>query len=263
MPEHARRQCGAMAAHFRLLETDPGFRARQSRLEQATQRLAHAPERRRTPIRIQVVVHVVWRTAGRESLEASDRESDRRPEPRLPRPGSGSQAGAGGLAGAGGRRRHRVRAREPRSRRPAQRRDHAHADHAHLVRNRRLGQVVEDRRRGRLAERSLPEPVGVYAERRAARLRAVPRRPEADRRGRDHLQRLRNLGHRAGALRPRAHGRARGRPLAEPAPHLGRHRGLQRIGSASPTRRTPPARTTAGRASRTSPARTARAATCS
>jgi hypothetical protein len=49
-----------MAAHFRLLEMDPQFRRRQRRLEQATQRLAHAPARRRAPIRIPVVVHVVW-----------------------------------------------------------------------------------------------------------------------------------------------------------------------------------------------------------
>jgi len=62
MPRSTRRQCGAMAAHFRLLEMDPGFRARQRRLEQATQRLAHAPQRRRSRIRIPVVVHVVWRT---------------------------------------------------------------------------------------------------------------------------------------------------------------------------------------------------------
>jgi len=62
MSQHARRQCGAMAAHFRLLEMDSGFRARQSRLEQATQRLAHAAGRRRSPIRIPIVVHVVWRT---------------------------------------------------------------------------------------------------------------------------------------------------------------------------------------------------------
>ena len=62
MPHPARRQCGAMAAHFRLLEMDPGFRARQSRLEQATQRLAHAPERPRATIRIPIVVHVVWRS---------------------------------------------------------------------------------------------------------------------------------------------------------------------------------------------------------
>ena len=63
MPPSTRRQCGAMAAHFRLLETDRGFRGRQSRLERATQRLAHAPGRRRTPIRIAVVVHVVWHAA--------------------------------------------------------------------------------------------------------------------------------------------------------------------------------------------------------
>ena len=63
MPHPARRQCGAMAAHFRLLEMDPGFRSRQSRLEQATQRRAHAPERRRDAIRIPIVVHVVWRSA--------------------------------------------------------------------------------------------------------------------------------------------------------------------------------------------------------
>ena len=195
MPKHSRRQCGAMAAHFRLLETDPGFRARQSRLEQATQRLAHAPRRRRTPIRIRVVVHVVWRTRGREPSRSVRSSPDRGAESRLPRPGHRSQAGAGGLAGTGGRRGHRVRAREPRSRRPPQRWDHAHAHHAQLVRNRRLGQVVEDRRRGRLAERSLPQPLGVYAGRWPARLRAVPRRPQADRRRRDRGQRLRDLGH--------------------------------------------------------------------
>ena len=59
---HTRRQCGAMAAHFRLLEMDAGFRARQRRLEQATLRRAHAPERRAAPVRIPVVVHVVWRS---------------------------------------------------------------------------------------------------------------------------------------------------------------------------------------------------------
>jgi len=63
MPHPARRQCGAMAAHFRLLEMDPGFRGRQRRLEHATQRLAHAPVRRRALIRIPIVVHVVWRSA--------------------------------------------------------------------------------------------------------------------------------------------------------------------------------------------------------
>ncbi len=61
MPQSARRQCGAMAAHFRLLEIDAGFRARQRRLEKSTQRLAHTRERRSAPARIPVVVHVVWR----------------------------------------------------------------------------------------------------------------------------------------------------------------------------------------------------------
>ncbi len=71
MPKRSRRQCGAMAAHFRLLETDPGCRARQSRLEQATQRLAHTGVRRRTPIRIRVVVHVVL---GRDAEPVSKRQ---------------------------------------------------------------------------------------------------------------------------------------------------------------------------------------------
>jgi hypothetical protein len=64
MSKHARRQCGAMSVHFRLLETDPGFRARQRRLERETQRLAHAPRRREPPVRIRVVVHVVERKGG-------------------------------------------------------------------------------------------------------------------------------------------------------------------------------------------------------
>jgi hypothetical protein len=64
MSKPARRQCGAMSAHFRLLETDPGFRPRQRRLELETQRLAHAPRRRERPVRIAVVVHVVERKGG-------------------------------------------------------------------------------------------------------------------------------------------------------------------------------------------------------
>ncbi len=66
------------------------------------------------------------------------------------------------------------------------------------------------------------------------------------------------------AVRPRPHHHPRGRPLAEPVPHLGRRRdGLQRLGPLRRTRRTRRARTTASRRSRTSRARTARTATCS
>ncbi len=56
----ARRQCGAMIVHNRLLERDPGFRMRLMSLEESTaKRMAAAkaaPPRKRT---IKVVVHVV------------------------------------------------------------------------------------------------------------------------------------------------------------------------------------------------------------
>src|SRR5678815_5772382 len=64
-PTPVRRQCGAMAAHFRLLEQDAGFRSRQASLERATSR-AMATEGRaltraaKPPTVIPVVVHVVY-----------------------------------------------------------------------------------------------------------------------------------------------------------------------------------------------------------
>jgi len=61
-----RRQCGAMQAHMRLLEEDPGFRIRQTNLEQAVRmRMATrgALEVVKTSvIKIPVVVHVVYNT---------------------------------------------------------------------------------------------------------------------------------------------------------------------------------------------------------
>jgi hypothetical protein len=58
-----RRTCGAMAVHNRLVESDPGYRARLAALETTTSaRLATAfaaPAR----VTIPVVVHVVYRTA--------------------------------------------------------------------------------------------------------------------------------------------------------------------------------------------------------
>ena len=61
-----RRQCGAMAAHFRLLESDANFRFNQSRLEGATtRRMAMGAEAflmKAGPIVIKVVVHVVYNT---------------------------------------------------------------------------------------------------------------------------------------------------------------------------------------------------------
>ena len=70
-------------------------------------------------------------------------------------------------------------------------------------------------------------------------------------------------GTRRGAVPPRPHRGPRGRPLARPAPHLGRHERLHRRRlrgrhAARPARPTP-----ASRRSRTSPATTAPTATCS
>ena len=61
-----RRQCGAMSAHFRLLETDENFRTIQSGLESATnRRMASGADTfasARGPMIINVVVHVVYNT---------------------------------------------------------------------------------------------------------------------------------------------------------------------------------------------------------
>lgn len=59
-----RRQCGAMQAHFRLLEIDPNFRSRQVELERSTARRMVSGVARRAigPTTIPIVVHVVYRT---------------------------------------------------------------------------------------------------------------------------------------------------------------------------------------------------------
>jgi hypothetical protein len=74
MPDYeppTRRNCGTMSVHFRLLETDPGFRTRQRELEQlTTQRRAFGEAARATPVTIPVVVHVVYNTAA-ENISAA------------------------------------------------------------------------------------------------------------------------------------------------------------------------------------------------
>src|SRR6267143_4171176 len=66
------RQCGAMAAHFRLLEADPGFRSRQLNLENAVARrmLTGMVALKGGPTTIPVVVHVVFRTAADNIFDA-------------------------------------------------------------------------------------------------------------------------------------------------------------------------------------------------
>ena len=59
----ARRQCGAMAVHMRLLESYAPFRARQAQLEEAiAQRRAAAPKAAPKLVTVDVVVNVVYQT---------------------------------------------------------------------------------------------------------------------------------------------------------------------------------------------------------
>jgi hypothetical protein len=64
-PVPMRRQCGAMQAHFRLLEQDPTFRTRQANLERTTaRRMAMAvPAAKPVTTVIPVVVHVIHNNA--------------------------------------------------------------------------------------------------------------------------------------------------------------------------------------------------------
>jgi hypothetical protein len=66
-----RRTCGAMQAHFRLLEQYPAFRQRQVALEHAfSARLRTAVAARATPFLIKVVVHVIHNTAAEKISQA-------------------------------------------------------------------------------------------------------------------------------------------------------------------------------------------------
>jgi hypothetical protein len=60
------RSCGAMAAHMLLLETNPGFRESQQRLESATERrragIAATDLGKSKLVTIKTIVHVVYRT---------------------------------------------------------------------------------------------------------------------------------------------------------------------------------------------------------
>ena len=90
-----------------------------------------------------------------------------------------------------------------------------------------------------------------------------PGGPAAHRRRRDQLPGVRHHRHRAGAVQQGPHRDARGRPLLQPAPHLGRHARLQRLrhGRRHAELRRP--ELPACRRFRSSPATTVRTATCS
>ena len=65
-----RRQCGTMQVHMRLLEIDPGFRARQTSLEHVTARRMVGPAARWKVVTLPTVVHVVYHTAAENISDA-------------------------------------------------------------------------------------------------------------------------------------------------------------------------------------------------
>src|SRR5690242_3496860 len=70
-PLPPRRRCGTMQVHYRLLEQDPGFRARQAAFEaEVLSRLGAAALAAPKIVTIPVVVHVLHRTA-EEKLTAA------------------------------------------------------------------------------------------------------------------------------------------------------------------------------------------------
>ena len=69
-----RRNCGAMVVHNRLIERDPGFRARLAALENATNVRLAAAMGVPAKVTIPVVVHVVYNTAA-ENISASQVKS--------------------------------------------------------------------------------------------------------------------------------------------------------------------------------------------
>lgn len=69
----ARRQCGAMQVHFRLLEADPAFRIRQTALEHATARRLMSKAAAWKVVTIPAVVHVVYNAAEENVSDAQVR----------------------------------------------------------------------------------------------------------------------------------------------------------------------------------------------
>ena len=261
-----RRQCGSMEAHERLSELYSSFRTNQNRIESFTARSITsglAARVARQLITIPVVVHVVYKKAEENISDAQIKSQIAVLNEDFRATNTDATNTPVGVERPGGGRQHPVRAGHEGPEREGDHRDHAHRDHANVVRRRRQRQDEGRRRRARVAGRTVPQPLGVQPRRRPARLRAVPRRPRQDRRRRDPALGVRHDGHRGGAVQPRPHGDARDRPLAQPAPHLGRRRTTAAGPTTSPDTPNAQRRTTASRRSRTSPATTARTATCS
>ncbi len=162
-----RRSCGAMAAHMMLLERYPSFRLNQMRLEGAT------AKRRDTGIdlakaklvTIKTVVNVVYKTAEQNISDAQIRSQITGAEQGLPRDQPRQEPDARAMEGAGHRCADPVQARQ----------GHAHEDDEDRVHVRRRGQEGRDGWHRAVQPEDASEPVGLRADRRTARLRAVSR----------------------------------------------------------------------------------------
>ena len=260
----SRRTCATMAVHHRLLRTVDGYAERCSANENHALRAQIAPAGR----------DGLHRDPGGRARGLQDRRSRTSPTRR-----SHSQIDVlnadfrkrnadvgerpGAVRAAGRRRPDRVRAgdADPTA---ARRRHHPHQTDATAFGTDDARQVRRHRRRRRLAARRLPQPLGLPARRRPARLRAVPGRPGGDRRRRHPAHRLRHDRHGGGArstsAAPRPTRSATGSTCATSGATTAPAAAAT---TSSPTRPTRAARTTASRRSRTSAAATARTATCS
>ena len=191
------RNCAQMVVHEWLAETQPEYRERRLQAEDQTRESINSGQATRVTaklITLPVVVHVVHQTAEqnisdaqvKSQIDALNRDyraknADARkvppvleePRDRLEDPVRPGHQGPG---------------------RQGHDRHHAHGHHGRLLRSRRHGQGQEDRRRPALADRPLPEHLGLQPQQQPARLRAVPRGPGQDRRRGHPLQRVRNAG---------------------------------------------------------------------
>ena len=217
-----RRNCGAMAAHMMLLEKYPAFRSNQMRLEGATARrreMKYDPKTAKL-ITIKTVVHVVYKTDEQNISDAQiksqitalnkDYRATNPDRSKVPAPWKGLVTDA------------RIQFKLIKVTRTK--------TSARGLLARRRGQEGRHRRHRADHAEDAPEHLGVPAQRRAARLRAVSGRTGRDRRRGDQLPGVRHQRDGAGAVQQGAHGHARSGTLPEPAPHLGRHPGLQRLG---------------------------------
>ena len=263
-PKH--RQCGSQQVNERLYELDPKLRGKQARIEDECRRAIEkgvAQRVWRKLVTIQVVVHVVYKTdeenISDEQIESQievlneDYRGTNPDRENVPAPWTSLTADPN--------IQFALATKDPKGK-PTTGINRVRDD-ARLLRHRRLGQDEGRRRHAAVGDRPLPQHLGLQPRRRPARLRAVPRRPGADRRRRDPLHRVRHHGRRRRAVQPRPHRRPTRSATGSTSATSGATPTTAPAPTRSPTPRARPRPTTASRSGPTSPATTAPTATCS